>query len=57
MVLTVSSLSHAGIARCTSEDDVYEGYTIPKGTIVMPNIWFVVLGSLVFVLPTYSNLV
>ncbi|KAI0704552.1 cytochrome P450 [Earliella scabrosa] len=27
------------IARCTSEDDVYEGYDIPKGTIVMPNVW------------------
>nr|VWP02507.1 Arg-6 protein [Ganoderma boninense] len=27
------------IARCTSEDNVYEGYTIPKGTIVMPNVW------------------
>ena len=30
-----------GIARCTSEDDLYEGYDIPKGTIVMPNVWYV----------------
>ncbi|KAI0759411.1 cytochrome P450 [Trametes elegans] len=29
------------IARCTSQDDVYQGYTIPKGTIVMPNVWAV----------------
>ncbi|KAJ3785736.1 cytochrome P450 [Lentinula aff. detonsa] len=28
-----------GVARRSSEDDVYEGYFIPKGTIVMPNIW------------------
>ena len=43
--LTALSLSHTGIARCTSEEDVYEGYTIPKGTIVMPNIWFVMFVS------------
>ncbi|KAL0959325.1 hypothetical protein HGRIS_014586 [Hohenbuehelia grisea] len=28
-----------GIARCTAEDDSYNGYFIPKGTIVMPNVW------------------
>ncbi|KAF7799349.1 hypothetical protein EIP86_010581 [Pleurotus ostreatoroseus] len=26
------------IARCTTKDDVYEGYFIPKGTIVVPNV-------------------
>ncbi|PPR03920.1 hypothetical protein CVT24_008105 [Panaeolus cyanescens] len=28
-----------GIAHCSSEDDEYEGYFIPKGTIVMGNAW------------------
>lgn len=23
-----------------SEDDVYEGYTIPSGSVIMPNIWY-----------------
>ncbi|KAI0315764.1 cytochrome P450 [Amylostereum chailletii] len=27
------------IARRTAEDDIYEGYFIPKGTVVMPNSW------------------
>ncbi|THU96290.1 cytochrome P450 [Dendrothele bispora CBS 962.96] len=27
------------IARKLKEDDVYNGYLIPKGTIVMPNVW------------------
>ncbi|RPD52531.1 cytochrome P450 [Lentinus tigrinus ALCF2SS1-7] len=30
-----------GLARMVSEDDVYEGYLIPKGTIVLPNCWAV----------------
>ena len=34
-------LSSLGIARMSSRDDVYEGYLIPKGTIVLPNVWFV----------------
>lgn len=28
------------IARRTAKDDVYQGYFIPKGTIVMPNSWY-----------------
>ncbi|KAF7346479.1 Cytochrome p450 [Mycena sanguinolenta] len=28
-----------GIPHATSEDDIYEGYFIPKGTTVIPNIW------------------
>ncbi|KAJ7223139.1 cytochrome P450 [Mycena pura] len=28
-----------GIARRTSEDSFYEGYFIPKNTVVMPNVW------------------
>ena len=38
-----------GIARCTSDDDVYEGYDIPKGTIVMPNVWSVMLSLIDYI--------
>ncbi|PPQ89827.1 hypothetical protein CVT25_007528 [Psilocybe cyanescens] len=27
------------IPHATSQDDVYEGYDIPKGAIIMPNVW------------------
>jgi Cytochrome P450 len=30
-----------GVAHATMEDDVYNGYFIPKGTTVLPNTWCV----------------
>ncbi|KAI0920460.1 hypothetical protein AcV5_010187 [Taiwanofungus camphoratus] len=29
------------IAHLLMEDDVYEGYFIPKGTVVLPNVWLI----------------
>ncbi|KAG1905769.1 cytochrome P450 [Suillus fuscotomentosus] len=29
-----------GIPHCVSEDDIHDGYYIPKGSWIMPNIWF-----------------
>ena len=31
----------AGIPHAVTEDDVYEGYFIPKGTVVFGNMWYV----------------
>ncbi|KDQ55439.1 hypothetical protein JAAARDRAFT_692211 [Jaapia argillacea MUCL 33604] len=28
-----------GVAHASTEDDVYEGYFIPKGSIILPNVW------------------
>ena len=28
-----------GVVHRCMEDDVYNGYTIPKGTLVFPNVW------------------
>lgn len=28
-----------GVPRCSKEDDIYQGYHIPKGTAILPNIW------------------
>jgi cytochrome P450 len=32
-----------GFAHMVRDDDVYEGWHIPKGTLIMPNLWFVEL--------------
>ncbi|KAB8248624.1 cytochrome P450 [Aspergillus flavus] len=28
-----------GVAHLVTEDDIYEGYLIPKGALILPNIW------------------
>lgn len=33
--------SFIGVPHCTSEDDYYNGYFIPKGALVLANIWAV----------------
>lgn len=30
-----------GLPHEITEDDIYQGYLIPKGAIIIPNIWFV----------------
>jgi cytochrome P450 len=35
------SVTPTGIAHRAAEDDIHEGYFIPKGTLVIPNIWLV----------------
>lgn len=37
----------AGVAHVSTEDDVYNGYFIPKGAILLPNIWYVASPPLV----------
>ncbi|KAJ7671941.1 cytochrome P450 [Mycena rosella] len=32
-------VSPLAVPRCTTEDDWYDGYFIPKGTNVIPNVW------------------
>ncbi|KAJ3515357.1 hypothetical protein NLJ89_g1809 [Agrocybe chaxingu] len=38
-VIRWRAITPFGISHCTTDDDVYRGYYIPKGTIVVPNIW------------------
>jgi len=38
-VLRWHPVAPMGIPHMTTEDDVYEGYLIPKGALLLPNIW------------------
>jgi cytochrome P450 len=38
-VLRWHPVAPMGIPHMTTEDDVYEGYLIPKGAYLLPNIW------------------
>jgi cytochrome P450 len=30
-----------GLPHMTTEDDIFHGYLIPKGALILPNIWYV----------------
>lgn len=34
-----------GTAHKSTEDDIYKGYFIPKGALLLPNIWYVTVGN------------
>jgi cytochrome P450 len=40
-VLRFSSVLPQGVPHKVRASDVFEGYAIPEGTIIMPNIWYV----------------
>ncbi|GLB36242.1 putative cytochrome p450 [Lyophyllum shimeji] len=44
-----------GIAHYASEDDEYEGYRIPKGTTVLPNVWAILHDPAVYPDPMAFN--
>ncbi|KAG1781056.1 cytochrome P450 [Suillus placidus] len=39
-VLRWNVVAPTGIIHCASEDDIHDGYYIPKGSLITPNIWF-----------------
>lgn len=39
-VLRWHPVAPMGIPHMSSEDDIYEGHFIPKGSLIMPNIWY-----------------
>jgi hypothetical protein len=42
---------HAGLPHCTTADDVFDGYFIPRGSIVMTNAWAITHNSDVYEAP------
>ncbi|KAG1852552.1 cytochrome P450 [Suillus subluteus] len=44
-----------GFPHCVSEDDIHDGYYIPKGSVVIPNIWFMLHDPEIYVNPWQFN--
>lgn len=44
-VLRFQPIAPMGLPHTTTVDDIYEGYLIPKGALVISNIWFVSLST------------
>jgi len=44
-----------GIPHCVSEDDIHDGYYIPKGSWIMPNIWFMLNDPQTYANPSQFN--
>ncbi|KAG2151680.1 cytochrome P450 [Suillus bovinus] len=44
-----------GIPHCVSEDDIYDGYHIPKGSMIIPNIWFMLNDPHTYTNPSQFN--
>ncbi|KIK45782.1 hypothetical protein CY34DRAFT_77296 [Suillus luteus UH-Slu-Lm8-n1] len=44
-----------GFPHCVAEDDIHDGYYIPKGSIVLPNIWFMLNDPRTYANPSQFN--
>lgn len=44
-----------GLPHCLTQDDVHAGYFLPKGTVVITNIWYALAVSLLSVADRLSN--
>jgi len=45
-VLRWRTLAPIGVSHATLEDDVYQGFFIPKGTVVFPNLQYALLSDI-----------
>jgi len=45
-VLRWHPVTPMGFPHLTTEDDVFNGYLIPKGALILPNIWYIFLFDL-----------
>ncbi|OJA16799.1 hypothetical protein AZE42_12174 [Rhizopogon vesiculosus] len=49
-VLRWNAVVPTGVPHRVTEDDIHDGYYIPKGSLILPNIWFMLNDP-----RTYSN--
>ncbi|KAG1837953.1 cytochrome P450 [Suillus tomentosus] len=48
-------VSPAALPHCVTKDDIHDGYYIPKGSIILPNIWFMLNDPRTYANPSQFN--
>ncbi|KAG2141303.1 cytochrome P450 [Suillus clintonianus] len=54
-VLRWNVVAPTAVPHCVTEDDIHDGYYIPKGSVVIPNIWFMLNDPQTFADPSQFN--
>ncbi|KAG2159163.1 cytochrome P450 [Suillus bovinus] len=54
-VLRWNAIFPTGFPHCVAEDDIHDGYYIPKGSLVMPNLWFMLNDPRTYANPSQFN--
>ncbi|KAG2138828.1 cytochrome P450 [Suillus cothurnatus] len=54
-VLRWNAVAPTGVVHCVSEDDIHDGYYIPKGSLIIPNIWFMLNDPRTYANPSQFN--
>ncbi|KAG2135247.1 cytochrome P450 [Suillus clintonianus] len=54
-VLRWHAVTPTGFPHCVAEDDIHDGYYIPKGSLVFPNIWFMLHDPRTYANPLQFN--
>ncbi|KAG1784606.1 cytochrome P450 [Suillus plorans] len=54
-VLRWNVVLSTGFPHCVAEDDIHNGYYIPKGSLVLPNIWFMLNDPQTYTNPSQFN--
>ncbi|KAG0702324.1 cytochrome P450 [Suillus ampliporus] len=54
-VLRWNAVVPTGVPHCVTEDDVHDGYYIPKSSLIIPNIWFMLNDPRTYANPSQFN--
>ncbi|KAG2138998.1 cytochrome P450, partial [Suillus clintonianus] len=54
-VLRWNAVAPTGFPHCVAEDDIHDGYYIPKGSMIVPNIWFMLNNPQTYANPSQFN--
>ncbi|KAG0699878.1 cytochrome P450 [Suillus ampliporus] len=54
-VLRWNAVSPTGVPHRVTEDDIHDGYYIPKGSLIIPNIWFMLNDPRTYTNPSQFN--